>query len=385
VLIVDDHEMLAESLVRLLSDDPGITVVGHEVTATNGIRRAAELVPDIVLMDFELPDMDGASATRMLRRLHPDIKVITVTGTQQRGAYFAAMEAGSSGWVRKTHALQELRLAVHSVHQGNGVLDDELASLPTLDQLRIVYQPVVDLTVGAVVGFEALVRWQHPDRGLLAPEHFLARAEQTGLLSQIDRWMRRQASAQLARWQGSGTAKGHRLWMSVNLSAADFANRGIADAVTEDIRDAGIDPADFVVEVTETVLLADDEITLSHLERIKSAGISLALDDFGTGFSSLSYLRRFPFDILKIDGSFTAELPSSSRTMLLVEAIQHLTSSVGLRGIAEGIERPEQVDALRRIGWQLGQGYLYSRPVDARACEALVEQAAAGSSREGPG
>jgi len=124
VLIVDDHEMLAESLVRLLSDDPEITVVGHEVTAMEGIRRAAELLPDIVLMDFQLPDMDGASATRMLKRLHPDIKIITVTGSQQRGAYFAAMDAGSSGWVRKTHALKELRLAVHNVHEGHGVLDD---------------------------------------------------------------------------------------------------------------------------------------------------------------------------------------------------------------------------------------------------------------------
>ena len=371
ILIVDDHEMLAASLVRLLHDDPAIEVVGLETTAADGIRQSLQLRPDIVIMDYQLPDMDGATATRRVLQQLPGTKVITLTGTDRRGAYFAAARAGSSAWVRKTGVLDELRAAIHAVFEGGAVPDHELDALPRVEELRVRYQPIVDLRDGHILGFEALVRWEHPTRGLLLPDQFLPRAEETGMLPEIDRWVRRQSAEQLGRWQPRHMAD-RRLWMSVNMSATDLSRPGLDTEVAADI--AGIDPADFVLEVTETALVADDTDTLAQLNRIKATGVGLALDDFGTAFASLSYLRRFPFDHLKIDTSFTAELPGSARTLLLVESIQRMSAAFDLLGIAEGIERPEQADALRGAGWELGQGFLYSRPVDASSCAALLTE-----------
>ena len=160
--------------------------------------------------------------------------------------------------------------------------------------------------------------------------------------------------------------------MSVNLSANDLSDPDLFDSISGIITGAGIDPADLVVEVTESVLLDDTQQTMDFLTRLKGLGVGLALDDFGTAFSSLSYVRRFPFDHLKIDVSFTAQLPHSTRSMLLVEAIHHLAMSIGMIEVAEGIEREEQADALRGIGWQYGQGYLFSRPIPGADCEALL-------------
>ncbi len=371
VVVVDDHEMILQSVVRLLRDDPQIVVVGAALNAAQGIEITQQERPDVVIIDYTLPDMDAPDAIKILRKVHPEVKIITLSGSERPGALYASLRAGSSAWVRKTRAIQELRDAVHHVAAGLPVNIEEMESLPALDQLVLYFQPIVELVSGRIVGFEALVRWLHPERGLLYPEAFLPLAVETGFIVEIDRWVWQHAANQLRDWQQRYSAA-PRIWMSVNLAASDLADPGLFESVREIVMNARIDPTDLVIEVTETVLLDDTEQTMDFLTRLKGLGVGLALDDFGTAFSSLSYVRRFPFDHLKLDMSFTSELPHSTRSMLLVEEICHLATSMEMRTIAEGIEQQDQADALKEIGCKYGQGYLFSRPVPAADCEALL-------------
>jgi EAL domain-containing protein (putative c-di-GMP-specific phosphodiesterase class I) len=368
VVVIDDHEMILESMVRLLNDDPQITVVGTALTAEQGILVTQKQRPDVVIIDYSLTDMDAPDAITILRATDPKVKVITFSGSQRPGALYASMRAGSSGWVNKTRAIQKLRNAVRNVAAGLPVPNEEIESLPPLDQLVLHYQPIVALANRRIVGFEALVRWQHPERGLLPPIAFLPLAQATGFIVEIDRWVWEHAAAQLHPWQQKFTST-PRLFMSVNMSVTDLSDPGLFESISGIIRHAGIEPADLIIEVTESVLLDDTEQTMIFLGQLKGLGVGLALDDFGTAFSSLSYVRRFPFDDLKLDISFTSELPNSIRATVLVEEICHLSKSMKMRSIAEGIERQEQADALRDIGCEWGQGYLFSRPLSASDCE----------------
>ena len=269
-----------------------------------------------------LPD-----AIKILRRVHPDVKVVTLSGSGRPGALYASMRAGSSGWVNKTRAIQELRDAVLNVAAGRPVPNEEFDSLPMLDELVLHYQPIVALGSGQVVGFEALVRWQNPERGLLYPISFLPLAEETGFIVEIDRWVWSAQRIQLHEWQHTFPSTPHR-FMSVNMSVTDLSDPGLFESISGIVEHACIDPADLVLEITESVLLEDTAQTMEFLSRLKDLGVGLALDDFGTAFSSLSYVRRFPFDRLKLDISFISELPHSTRSMLLVEEICHLSTSM---------------------------------------------------------
>ncbi|MGZ4561646.1 MAG: EAL domain-containing protein [Mycobacteriaceae bacterium] len=371
VLIVDDHAMLAESLGRLLADDPLITVIGTAHTGADGLERARSARPDIVLMDYQLPDIDGASVTRALKAELPDIKVIAMTGSDRPGAHRAMLDAGATAWLRKTRAVQELRRAVRSVHAGETVGDDELAELPTLGEIVVYYQPVVELATQWIVGFEALVRWDHPDRGVVAPAAFLAAAEETGFIHEIGRAVGTTAVQQLATWQQRFPST-EQLSMAVNVSASGLTRPETAAEFADAIASTSVNPAQVTLEITETVLLEESDAVLDGLNRLRNLGVKLALDDFGTAFSSLSYLRRFPFDAIKLDVSFTADLPHTPRSTLLVEAMLHLARTLGVSVVAEGIERADQADSLRACGCTLGQGYLYSPPVPAAAIEALL-------------
>jgi EAL domain-containing protein (putative c-di-GMP-specific phosphodiesterase class I) len=374
VVVIDDHEMILQSVVRLLTADPKIAVVGTALTASAGLEIVSMELPDVVVIDYHLPDMDAPEAIKVLLEIHPLVKVVTFSGSERPGALYASVRAGSNAWVRKTRAIQELRNAILSVAAGEMYANEEMEAQPKLDQLIVHYQPVVALADGRIVGFEALVRWQHPERGLLFPEAFLPYAEDTGFVEEIDRWVRGEAIGQLAKWQPQFPME-PPLWMSVNLSASDIANPDLFKSITLVIDESGVRSTDVVVEVTESVLLDDSAGTADFLLRLKALGIGLALDDFGTAFSSISYLRRFPFDRLKLDMSFTAELPHSSRSMLLIEEICHMAESMKMKGIAEGIERQDQFDALSAAGWEYGQGYLFSRPLASHGCEALFAKA----------
>jgi EAL domain-containing protein (putative c-di-GMP-specific phosphodiesterase class I) len=371
VVVIDSHEMVLQSIAGLITADGTIDVVGTAVTAKEGIGICSAARPDVVVIDYQLLDMNAGEAIREIRRKLPQTRIVTISGANQNGALSSSVRAGSSAWVQKSRTIQELRDAILCAHTGEVFVSDEMAQMPKIGELVVHYQPVVDLAGGHIVGFEALVRWEHPDRGLLLPDEFLKAAEETGYIEEIDGWVRERAIAQLSLWQQRFPSN-PRLWMSVNLSAIDIANPKLLSSISDSIASSGVENADVIVEVTESVLLDDNTQTKEFMAQLSSLGVGLALDDFGTGFSSLSYIRRFAFDHFKLDRSFTAELPGSPRSMLLVEELAHLAQSLSMISIAEGIENIGQLVALRETGWQYGQGYLFSRPVNTTACESLL-------------
>ena len=238
-------------------------------------------------------------------------------------------------------------------------------------ELALHYQPTVDLATGEIVGFEALVRWHHPTRGVVAPFDFIGIAETTGLIVPLGRWVLAEACRQAVAW---GAGAGRRLKMAVNVSVRQFEDCDVAAMVSEVVAETGMPVDQLCLEMTESVLLTDTDENLTQLLRLKSLGVTLAMDDFGTGYSSLAYLRRFPMDTLKIDRSFVDRLGGDSEDVALVRTIVRLGQSLGMSTVAEGIEDAAQLAALQDLGCELAQGYFLSRPVPAAEAGRLLRE-----------
>jgi EAL domain-containing protein (putative c-di-GMP-specific phosphodiesterase class I) len=371
-VIVDDHEMFLQSLVRMVDRERDFSVVAAAGTVVAGLAAIGTLHPDVVIMDYHLPDGDGAAAARRVRYEWPGTLVVMLTGSASDAAVFAAAEAGCAGYVRKTEAPAELVRVLRSVCSGGLELPViELARLPRLDQLVVFYQPIVDLTGGGIEGFEALVRWSHPERGILPPAEFLDLAEQTPLIIDIDDYVRGDACRQAVQW-GARPGNGEAFFISVNLSGRQLAHHDLPARISRSLDDSGLDPTRLVVEITETVLVEDTDDNLDVLRKLKNLGVRIALDDFGTGYSSLGHLRRFPIDVIKLDKSFTDELPDGERALHLVDTVLRLATDLGAIAEAEGVENEAQLVCLRSMGWPLGQGYYFSRPVNATTMTAMI-------------
>jgi diguanylate cyclase (GGDEF)-like protein len=235
------------------------------------------------------------------------------------------------------------------------------------NELRLEYQPVLDLTDGRLSGFEALVRWDMPDGTVRMPADFIEMAEETGLIVPIGRWVLREACHQARAWQ---SVAGRNLSIGVNLSGRQFQHPALRADVREALRDSGLAPDSLVLEITESVLMLNTPGTVATLDAMRRAGIRVAVDDFGTGYSSLSYLQRFPIDILKIDRSFVEG--SSRDNGVLARAIVELGRALRMSVVAEGIEEPRQLAALRSFGCRLGQGYLFSKPLSPAEVQRLL-------------
>ena len=232
-------------------------------------------------------------------------------------------------------------------------------------ELRLHYQPVFSLDGELLLGVEALVRWQHPENGLLYPDTFVPAAESANLIGDIGSWVLRNACRQASTWVHRNGA-GEPLHMAVNVSARQLAQgSGFVQLVADALADSGIDPGALVLEVTESAVMDDAEATLSILRQLKRLGVRLAIDDFGTGYSSLVYLKRFPVDQLKVDRSFVAGLGTDPDDSAIVASVVSLARAVGVVAIAEGVETREQLAALQKLGCELGQGYLWSRGLPA--------------------
>ena len=221
------------------------------------------------------------------------------------------------------------------------------------------YQPITQLDTGRLLGFEALVRWLHPERGLVAPAEFIPLAEETGLIVPLGRFVLREACGQLREWRDAYPW----LTVSVNLSARQLQDPGLVEDIEIALRETELAPEALVLEITESLLLHDTDNSIAKLHALKALGVQLALDDFGTGYSSLSYLRRLPMDVLKIDKSFVDHVTSGKREAALIRTILTLGQTLDLRTVAEGVEDLEQVQALRRMGCLHGQGYYFGRPL----------------------
>ena len=265
--------------------------------------------------------------------------------------------------------LREQHLAEHHASLGR-----DLHGVLGRDELHIEYQPIVATLDGRVTGVEALLRWAHPDRGLVGPNVLIPIAERSGMITKIGQWVLEQAWAEQKRWQRE---HGGRLAMSVNVSAHQFMSAGFADTVAEVLAASRSDPGLLTLEVTESVFVRDGERALGVLNDLKDLGLMLALDDFGTGYSSLSYLKRFPVDIVKIDRAFISDLGRDPASRTIVAAVVQLAHGLGMTVTAEGVETVQQRREILGLGCDSCQGFYFAEPMPVADLEALMDQAVA--------
>jgi diguanylate cyclase (GGDEF)-like protein len=242
-------------------------------------------------------------------------------------------------------------------------LEADLRRAVERDEFVLHYQPIVELAGGRVNGVEALVRWRHPQRGLIAPQQFVPLAEETGLIVPLGLRVLHEACRQASAWNAARRDQ-PPLTVSVNLSARQLQQPDLPGLVAQTLLETSLEPASLVLEITETLLLHDTESTMERLHQLKSLGLRLAIDDFGTGYASLAYLRRFPIDIIKIDKSFVDEIAAGPDASVLARAIVQLGQTLRLGTVAEGIEAADQLTELRGAGCQLGQGYYFAKPLE---------------------
>ncbi len=251
---------------------------------------------------------------------------------------------------------------------------NELRTAIVDDQLRLLYQPQVDMLTGEICGVEALVRWQHPIRGLLGPLEFIAIAEETQQIVPLGGWVLQEACRQAAIWQRL-RPDGPILKLCVNVSAKQLARAELADDVARALAESGLEPSSLCLEITESVLMSDADFFLKSLLALKLLGVTVAIDDFGTGYSSLAYLRRFPIDIIKVDKGFVdGVVGDDPRGRAVVNAVVDLAHALKLCTVAEGVETADQVRALEQLGCDMGQGYYFARPLAAEAVTELLAQ-----------
>ena len=312
-------QALAERLVRALSAPYDID--GHRVVISASVGAA-------------LAPADGHDADDLLKKA--DVALYRAKAEGRSCSRFFTPEM---------QAQLQARLAMEA----------DLRDVLEKRQLELFYQPLFDLREDRVRGFEALLRWRHPERGLVPPDQFIPVAEATGLIVPIGEWVLRQACADAAGWPSD-------MKVAVNLSPLQFTSPQLSTAVSSALVGAGLAASRLELEVTESVLLQDSGVVLALLHELRGMGLQIALDDFGTGYSSLSYLRSFPFDKLKIDQSFVRGLTGGAGSAAIVDAIVTLASSLGMTTTAEGVETVEQLEQVRRAGCTAAQGYYLGRP-----------------------
>jgi diguanylate cyclase (GGDEF)-like protein len=342
-----------EMVARLGGDEFAILLEGLEGTATDAVcvarRVGAALREPFFVADHEVT-ISASIGIASGRDAAPDLL---------RDADVAMYRAKSSG--RGKYRVFEP--AMHADALARLELDGALRHAVDRDELVVHYQPIVDLADGSTVAVEALVRWQHPERGLISPGEFIPIAEETGLIVDIGTWVLREACRQVAAWQAAAPPGEPPLLLTVNVSGRQLSDPGLADLVCATVAEAGLTTGSLILELTETVLMQDIALSVAQLHALKAREVKIAIDDFGTGYSSLQRLQSFPIDILKIAKPFVDELSDQPETAILARAIADLSRNLALDTIAEGIEGPLQWQRLRDFGCRLGQGFLFSRPL----------------------
>jgi diguanylate cyclase (GGDEF)-like protein len=248
--------------------------------------------------------------------------------------------------------------------QTRRILEQDLRKALPAGEFELYYQPVVNLASNEISGFEALIRWNHPEKGMVAPATFIPLAEEIGFIVPIGEWVIRQACTTAAQWPGD-------LHVAVNISAVQFRSPGLMQVIVGALAASGLQPTRLEIEITETVLLQNKETTLAVLHQLRALGIRIAMDDFGTGYSSLTYLQCFPFDKIKIDRSFVKDITENPGSLNIVRAVAALANGMGMTATAEGVETSEQLDKITSEGCTEMQGYLFSRPLPAHEIERL--------------
>ena len=252
-------------------------------------------------------------------------------------------------------------------------MENDLRRAIEREELRVYYQPIVALENGQLAGFEALIRWQHPERGFINPSDFIPLAEDTGLIVPLGLWILKRACQQLCQWQWQSPAN-RSLFMSVNLSGKQVAQPDLVENIRDILDETHVDAKHLKLEITESAVMENAEMAARLLKRLKALGVQLSIDDFGTGYSSLSYLHRFPVNTLKIDRSFVGRIGEAAENIEIVRTVISLAENMGMEVVAEGIETLSQLTQLRKLKCQYGQGYLFSRPVDAESVSSWISK-----------
>jgi EAL domain-containing protein (putative c-di-GMP-specific phosphodiesterase class I) len=251
-------------------------------------------------------------------------------------------------------------------------LETDLRFAIERNEFELYYQPIVGLETASLVGFEALVRWNHPQRGLVPPNEFISISESTGLIIPMTVQILHSACTQVVKWQRAANSS-RPLSVAVNLSGKHFGHPALVDQINTIIAETGINPSSLKLELTESAVMENAETAILMLRQIKATGVQISIDDFGTGYSSLSYLHKFPIDLLKVDRSFVSAMEENSENGEIVRTVIALAKALNLKVVAEGIESIHQFHQLRVLGCEFGQGYLFSKPLPVADIERLLE------------
>jgi diguanylate cyclase (GGDEF)-like protein/PAS domain S-box-containing protein len=397
-LDLDGFKMINDSMGHLIGDQLLIGVANRLekcLRSTDTVARLGEVFTlarlggdefTVLLDDLKDPNDAKGAAERLMKALAPPFilggkevftsvsigialnnSVYELSEDMLRDADTAMYRAKSLGKARYEVFDADMRARVMARLQ----LETDLRGALEREEFRNFYQPIVALESGTIVGFEALLRWQHPTRGLLGPEEFILVAEETGLIRELGWWNLRQACRQMSNWR-AGSHDHRDLIISVNLSAKQFLQQNLVEDIKKLLLELRLAPEALKLEITESTVMADPSGAVEMLQQIKALGIHLAIDDFGTGYSSLSYLHRFPLDTLKIDRSFISEIRDDGEGMEIARTILPMAINLQLDVVAEGVETIEQVTLLKKLHCKYGQGYYFSRPLSAEGTTALL-------------
>jgi len=386
-LIVQISERLTASIRR---DDPDVRTgdvtgaarpAGNDILARYGGDEFAIVLDDI---------RDASDSIRVAERIRQNLAApFSISGRQLQITVRTGIAVSATGYSAAEGVLHDADTAMHRAKaQGKSGylmcdpmmhdaavnrlnLEDDLRQAANRGELKVYYQPIVSLDDAHLTGFEALVRWQRPDYGLVAPGEFISVAEETGLIVMIGSWVLKEACRQMCAWHLQFPSESP-LTIAVNFSGKQFIQPDLVEQVVQVLRETCLDPRSLGVEFTESVAMQDADRTARVLGELKALGVHTSIDDFGTGYSSLSHLRCLPLDILKLDRSFVSEMENNNENREIVRTIISLTHILGMDVVAEGVETVEQANQLRSLGCKYAQGYFFSKPMTQDKAEALL-------------
>ncbi len=396
ILVIDDDHVIRHHILKILKAEH-FEVLGAE-NGMQGLSLAMSNLPDVILCDVLMPELNGYGVLMALRAnpATATVPFVFLTGKTDRAEIRQGMELGADDYLTKPFTKAELvgAIAIRLKKQEafaelyntlqiqsneftiQQYADEKLARLKTSlysalkrEEFLVYYQPQISMDTGKILGAEALVRWQHHEKGLIPPTEFIPVAEKTGFIIPLGEWILQTACQQVQAWKNDGFSG---LRVAVNLSPRQFHQPDLSSRVAQILKKIGLEPSSLELELTESLMVEDVSSAIATLTKLKNLGVSISIDDFGTGYSSLSYLTQYPFDALKIDRSFIRNIKDGCRNAAIVKAIIEMAHSLCLEVIAEGVETETEKDFLWRSECDVMQGYLFSPPLSAADFEKLL-------------